>query len=78
MISVEHFGLVNLIAERRLIKEFIQHEFTPEISSAELFDLLKPENNKKLRTELAEVSDKLGHGGASKRAAEAILKELGK
>ncbi len=76
MISVEHFGLVNLIAERRLIKEFIQHEFTPEILSAELFDLLKPENNKKMRAELAEVSDKLGHGGASKRAAQAILREL--
>lgn len=76
MITVEHFGLVNLIAERRLIKEFIQHEFTPEILSAELFDLLNPENNKKMRADLAEVSDKLGHGGASKRAAEAILKEL--
>lgn len=78
IISVEHFGLVNLIAEQRLIKEFIQHEFTPEILSAELFDLLEPENNKKMRTELAEVSDKLGHGGASKRAAEAILREIGK
>lgn len=78
VISVEHFGLVNLIAEHRLIKEFIQHEFTPEILSAELFDLLKPENNKKMRAELAKVSDKLGHGGASKRAAEAILKELKK
>lgn len=78
MITVEHFGLVNLIAERRLIKEFIQHELTPEILSAELFDLLKTENNKKMRAELAEVSDKLGRGGASKRAAEAILKELKK
>lgn len=78
MITVEHFGLVNLIAERRLIKEFIQHEFTPEVLSAELFDLLNPENNKKMRADLAEVSDKLGHGGASKRAAEAILKELKK
>jgi lipid-A-disaccharide synthase len=78
IISVEHFGLVNLIAERRLIKEFIQHEFTPEILSAELFDLLKTENNRKMRADLAEISDKLGHGGASKRAAEAILKEIKK
>lgn len=78
MITVEHFGLVNLIAERRLIKEFIQHEFTPEVLSAELFDLLKPENNRKMRADLAAVSDKLGHGGASKRAAEAILKEINK
>lgn len=76
MISVEHFGLVNLIAERRLIKELIQHEFTPEILSNELFDLLKAENNRKMRADLHEVAEKLGHGGASKRAAQAILREL--
>lgn len=78
MISVEHFGLVNLIAERRLIKELIQHEFTPEVLSREIFDLLTPENNKKMRAELSKISDKLGRGGASKRAAEAILRELKK
>ena len=76
MISVEHFGLVNLIAERRLVKEFIQDDFTPEILSRELFDLLEAENNKKMRADLHEVSDKLGHGGASKRAAQAILREM--
>ncbi|MGI8884272.1 MAG: lipid-A-disaccharide synthase [Pyrinomonadaceae bacterium] len=76
MISVEHFGLVNLIAERRLIKEFIQDDFTPEVLSRELFDLLEAENNEKMRNDLREVSDKLGHGGASKRAAQTILREL--
>ncbi|MEO6587966.1 MAG: lipid-A-disaccharide synthase, partial [Pyrinomonadaceae bacterium] len=78
LISVEHFGLVNLIAERRLVKEFIQHEFTPEILSRDLFDLLKAENNQKMRAALHEVSNKLGHGGASKRAAQAILREIKK
>jgi lipid-A-disaccharide synthase len=76
MISVEHFGLVNLIAERRLIKEFIQDDFTPEVLSRELFDLLEAENNEKMRNDLRKVSDKLGHGGASKRAAQAILREI--
>ena len=41
MISVEHFGLVNLIAERRLIKELIQHEFTPEILSARIIRFIE-------------------------------------
>lgn len=76
LISVEHFGLVNLIAERRLINEFIQDGFTPEILSRELFDLLEAEKNKRIREELHEVSEKLGHGGASKRAAQAILQKL--
>ncbi len=76
MISVEHFGLVNLIAERRLVKEFIQDDFTPDILSAELFRLLETEHNEKMRAELRAVSDKLGHGGASVRAAQAILREI--
>lgn len=76
LISVEHYGLVNLIAQKRLVKELIQHDFTAETLSAELFRLLEPENNQKLRARLHEVSETLGHGGASQRAAEAILREL--
>lgn len=76
LISVEHFGLVNLIARERLVKELIQQDFTPQILSAELFKLIEPENNRKMRSRLYEVAEKLGHGGASRRAAEAILREL--
>ncbi len=76
LISVEHFGLVNLIAEERLAKELIQDDFRKETLSAELFRLLEKEENVKMREKLREVSEKLGHGGASKRAAEAILKIL--
>lgn len=76
LISVEHFGLINLIAERRLAKELIQDDFTAQTLSQELFRLLEPENNRKMREQLREVTDKLGHGGASKRAAEFILREI--
>jgi lipid-A-disaccharide synthase len=74
LITVEHFGLINLIAEERLAKELIQDEFTPETLSAELFRLLEPETNRKMRERLTEVTDTLGKGGASKRAAEAVIK----
>lgn len=73
MISVEHFGLVNLIAEKRLVKELFQNDFTPENLSAELFRLLETENNLEMRKQLQEVTEVLGKGGASKRAAQAIL-----
>jgi len=76
LISVEHFGLINLIAEERLAKEFIQDDFTPEKLAAELFRLLEPETNRQMREKLREVTDTLGKGGASKRAAQAILKLL--
>jgi lipid-A-disaccharide synthase len=74
LISVDHFGLVNLIAEKRIATELIQDQFTPESLSAELKRLLKPSENAVVRQELSEATEKLGHGGASKRAAEAILR----
>jgi len=74
LISVEHFGLVNLIAGERVANELIQRDFTPETLSRDLFKLLEPNENRKMRLRLQQTVDKLGHGGASKRAADAILK----
>ena len=74
LITVDHFGLINLIAEKRLANELIQDDFTPQTLSEELFHLLEPETNAAFREELRIAVDKLGHGGASKRAAAAILK----
>lgn len=76
LITVEHFGLINLIARERLAKELIQDDFTPETLSAELFRLLESETNEKMRARLTEVTETLGHGGASKRAAQVVMKLL--
>ena len=76
LISVEHFGLVNLIAEERIAAELIQDDFTPKTLADELFRLLSPEINFQMRKRLAETTEKLGTGGASTRAAKAILKIL--
>ena len=74
LIEVEHFGLINLIAGKRVAAELIQDDFTPETLSAELFRLLESPVNSSVRAELATAVDKLGRGGASKRAAESIIK----
>lgn len=76
LISVEHFGLVNLIAGKRLVTELIQQDFTARRTSAELVRLLEPENNRRMRAALHQVAETLGHGGASRRAAAFILREL--
>ena len=73
LISVAHFGLINLIAEERLAAELIQDDFTPAALAEELFRLLDASENRKMRETLKSVTEKLGHGGASKRAAEFIL-----
>jgi len=76
LIDVEHFGLINLIAQESVAKELIQNEFTKESLSAELFRLLEPENNQKMRERLSEVTETLGHGGTAKKAARIVLEFL--
>ncbi len=76
LINVEHFGLINLIAEKRIAKEMIQDDFTAEALSVELIRLIEPSTNLAVREDLAIAVEKLGDGGASKKAAEAILRFL--
>ncbi|PYT00970.1 MAG: lipid-A-disaccharide synthase [Acidobacteria bacterium] len=78
LIDVEHFGLINLIAGERVAAELIQDDFTGESLKDELLRLLEPEENANVRKRLHAAAEKLGHGGASKRAAELILKLGGK
>ncbi len=78
LISVEHFGLINLIAGERLAGEFIQDEFTADVLAAELFRLIEPAENKRMREKLRAAADTLGRGGASRRAAQAVLQFLEK
>jgi len=74
LITTEHYGLVNLIAQRRLAAELIQDQFTDETLAKELLSLLNPQHNLQMRTELNEVMKNLGEPGASRRAAEAVMR----
>lgn len=73
LIDVEHFGLINLIAGERVAMELIQDDFSPNALGAELLRLMVPQVNTAVRAELKAASDKLRHGGASKRAADKII-----
>jgi lipid-A-disaccharide synthase len=76
LIHVEHYGLVNLIAEKRIAPELMQNDFTGETLARELLALLEPERNARARRGLREAAAKLGAGGASRRAADAIWRFL--
>ena len=78
LINIEHFGLVNLIAGRRLATELMQDEFNGEGLSRELILLLSPERNAQMREELTEVAKRIGEPGASQRAAKAIIAFINK
>ncbi|MBC7797626.1 MAG: lipid-A-disaccharide synthase [Pyrinomonadaceae bacterium] len=76
LINVPHYGLVNLIAEKRLATELIQHDLKGEKLADELKIILEPRANEKMRRDLNETVKKLGAGGASKIAAAKILEFL--
>jgi lipid-A-disaccharide synthase len=76
LISAEHFGLVNLIAGERLATELMQNELNGERLAEEITALLDEERNRDFRARLRVATDRLGEGGASRRAAEAILRAI--
>jgi lipid-A-disaccharide synthase len=75
-IHTEHFGLVNLIAGERLAPELMQNDFDGDTLAAELLKLLDPDRNAATRARLRDAIHGLGTGGASARAADAILRVL--
>jgi len=77
VVKVPYIGLVNLVAEEAIVPELIQDEVSPERLADEAKRLLGDEafRNTMIRR-LAEVSDKLGQGGASRRCAGIALEML--
>jgi lipid-A-disaccharide synthase len=76
LIKVEHYGLVNLIAGERIAPELMQNDFTGESLARELLALLDPERNASVRARLRQATARLGAGGASLRAADAVLNAI--
>lgn len=76
LIRAEHFGLINLIAGERLVTELMQNDFNGERLAEELKTLLNRERNEVARARLKEAAARLGTGGASHRAARAVIKAL--
>jgi lipid-A-disaccharide synthase len=67
--------MVNLIAGELIVPELIQDAFTPEAVAREAVSMLTdPGRVERIRAALSRVRAKLDGSGASRRAAEAILK----
>lgn len=74
-VRVDTYGMVNLVAGRRVATELIQNAFTPEAAADETVRLLTDEARaQEMRAALREVRERLGAPGASRRAAEAVLR----
>lgn len=74
LIRVEHIGLVNLIAGRRVVPELIQKDASPANVARIVMELLADDEGlEKMKAGLADARAILGKAGASKKVAEIAL-----
>ncbi len=79
ILKTKYFSLVNLVAEKEVVKELFQSQLTIENISFELNRILSDNNNRKLMLEdYQKISEKLSSLGAAKNAAIQIVGSLKK
>jgi lipid-A-disaccharide synthase len=77
LVKVNWLGMPNILANREIVREFLQDAAIPANIAAEVSRLLDdPAARTALQADLRAVIAKLGEPGASHRAAEAILAAL--
>ena len=77
VIKVKHLGMPNVIAGRSVIPEFIQHEAKPKHIAAAVLRLMAESTARaQMLADFDQIVGSLGAGGASDRAATAIIAEL--
>ncbi len=73
LVKLQYFSLVNLLAERAVVPELLQRDFTPEATADALEALWAGPAREACLKGLDEVRSLLGPKGAAARAAEAVL-----
>jgi lipid-A-disaccharide synthase len=77
LIDTEMIGLVNIVAEERVVPELIQGDVTPENIAREAIAHLKdPERMQKVRARLLQIRESLGEPGVMDRVAKSICQYL--
>jgi len=75
LVRVPAIAMANLIAGEPIVPELVQDAFTPDAVAREAIAMLTdPARAARIRDALARVRERLGGAGASRRAADAILR----
>jgi lipid-A-disaccharide synthase len=78
LVKVKWLGMPNILADREVVREFLQEDARPDAIAAEVAPMLDdPQVRAAFQDNLRSVIAKLGEPGASHHAAEAILATLG-
>ncbi|MEY2505734.1 MAG: lipid-A-disaccharide synthase [Verrucomicrobiota bacterium] len=79
MMRTRFLGMPNVLADREIVPEFLQHEARPRAIADALLHLVDDSTRRQeMVAEFDAIIAKLGETGASEKAARAILDELGR
>lgn len=77
LIKVQHLGMPNVLANKEVVPEFVQHRASASAVAGALEQLLSEgEKRQRMIAEFEQLTAQLGEGGASDQAAQAILQEI--
>jgi lipid-A-disaccharide synthase len=77
VVKVKYLGMPNVLADREIVPEFIQHKAQPHTIAAAVARLLTDGTERaRMLADFTCVAQKLGRGDANTNAAEAIVTEL--
>jgi len=78
VVSVKYLGMPNVLADREVVPEFIQHRARPDAIVKAVRQLTEKANARdRMISEFDRIVGKLGEDGASDQAARAIIEEIG-
>ncbi len=77
LVKIKHVGLVNIVAEKEIVKEFLQFDAKPQTIANEINVILDDKNYREnMIAELNTVRDNLGKTGGTENMAELIQEML--
>jgi len=77
LIKIPYIGLVNWVAGKKIVPEFVQYQAKPELIAKMVLDFLDdPEKIKKMKEELKKLRACLGTPGVAERVAKRIKRFL--
>jgi lipid-A-disaccharide synthase len=78
VVSVKYLGMPNVLADREVVPEFIQHRARPDAIVKAVRQFIEEANDRdRMISEFDTIVGKLGEGGASDQAARTIIEEIG-
>ena len=79
VVNVKYLGMPNVLADKEVVSEFIQHRARPDGIVKAVRGLMKDADARdRMVSEFDRIVGKLGEGGASEKAARAIAEEIGR